>query len=516
MTKKNVILFFPRPWPGRGVEGRLPFSLLHLYSYLKNEEFNIVIADERVIPDMRAFINELDDDILCFGISSFTGIQIYNGLRIAGLLKERFHDTPLVWGGWHPSCLPEQTLQNPFVDIVVRNQGEETFRQLLHALAGHRSLSGLEGISYKQGAKIFHNPVRQLLPVLETLKLSYDIIDVAQYIFKTGWADRTIGIITSLGCPFSCGFCAVASVYKKKTFFRNLDYVMEEIDYLVERYNINGLTIDDDNFFVSKSRVIEFCEKLLSRPYRLAWDAGAHVGLLLKNYDDATLRLVKESGCKQLYIGAESGSEEVMERINKKATVRQTFEYVEKMRKHGIKSFLSTVVCFPGVTSEDIYATMDMILKCRDIDPNLGFRLFYYTPYPATPLYESALQLGMKEPQSLEEWSNHTLRKFKAPWISEAYRRQVRYFVFYYFPYSAAAPITYYDPAAGLPERVLKKLYMFIFENRLLRFSARWRLEKSFFKFPVDAYFVMKGQFLKGLYIRHVKKEIDSFNDYED
>lgn len=513
---KEVILFFPKPWPGKGMSGRIPFSLLHLYSYLKNDDFKVKIVDERLVPDMPSFVKGLGNKILCFGISSFTGIQISNGINIACQLRAHYPHIPIIWGGWHPSCMPEQTLKHPLVDIVVRGQGEETFRDLLYALSGQKLLSDVKGISYKHDGHIFHNPDRELLPVLETLKLSYDVIDVNKYIFKQPWGDRAIGIITSLGCPFSCGFCAVASVYKHRTFFRNTNYVLEELDYLVNRYKINAITFDDDNFFVSSKRVNEICEKLINKPYRIAWDAGAHVGLLLKHYDDETLKLIKESGCKQLYIGAESGSDEVLDIIDKKATVSQTFDYVKKMKEIGIKSFLSTMVCFPGVSSEDIYATMDMILKCRDIDPSLGFRLFYYTPYPATPLYQRALQMGMKEPENLEEWAHHTLRKFKAPWIKRYYRKQIRYFYFYYFPYSGDQNLNQITPDTTVVKSILLKVYRLIFANRLLIKLAKWRVKNSNYTFPIDTWFVIQGERLKSLYNRFVKNTPDLFYDYED
>ena len=180
---KDVVLFFPKPWPSEEMTGRIPYSLLHLYSYLKGDEnLDVKIVDERLVSNMPTFINKLGDNILCFGISSFTGVQIANGLRIAGMLRSKFPDIPIIWGGWHPSCMPEQTLKNPLVDIVVRYQGEETFKCLLYTLTDKQPLSKVEGISYKHDTKIVHNPDRKLLPILENLKLSYDIIDVEKYI----------------------------------------------------------------------------------------------------------------------------------------------------------------------------------------------------------------------------------------------------------------------------------------------------------------------------------------------
>ena len=348
------------------MSGRIPYSLLMLYSYLKDTDFEVRIVDQRTVPDVASVIDQLDANVLCFGISSFTGVQIKNGLEIAKQLKTKFPQTPIVWGGWHPSSMPEQTLKHPLVDIVVRGQGEVTFKELVFALNNNSSLSEVKGISYKLNGQCFHNGIRELSGVIEDFKLPFEAVDIEKYIYKKAYAgrsDKTIGIITSLGCPNNCGFCAVGGLYKQHIFFRNIDSVLEEIDYFVEKYKINAITIDDDNFFVSPKRVRKFCTELINKPYTISWDAGVSVNILLKLYTDKDLKLIKESGCEQLYIGAESGSDTVLQMIGKKATVLQTYEFVKKMKEIGIKASLSSMVGLPKVSSDEIFETMDMILK---------------------------------------------------------------------------------------------------------------------------------------------------------
>ena len=504
---KEIILFYPRPWPGETMSGRLPYSLLYLTGYLLDTDFKVSIIDERTAEDLTGLIKGLKkDNIVCFGISSFTGIQIKNGLGIARQLKLHHPGVPIVWGGWHPSTLPEQTLEHPLVDIVVRGQGEATFKELVFALAEGKDLAGISGISYKLDDKIVRNPDRELLPVIEKLKVPLATVDVEKYVYKKPFAERsgrTIGIITSLGCPNFCGFCAVASIYKQRVFFRDLDNVLSDIDYLVEKYNINGITIDDDNFFVSPARVNKFCEGLLKRPYKIAWDAGVSVNLL-KHYDDKFLKLIKQSGCEQLYIGAESGSDAVLRLINKKATVEQTYDFVRKMKEIGIKASLSSMVGIPGSSPDEIFDTMNMIFKCRQINPNFDYRIFYYTPYPGTTLYKSAIKNGLKEPSSLEDWAGHTLRRFKAPWVKASYRKLVKYFYFYYFPYS------------GDMKRTGNAIYSFFFENALLRGIARWRVKHGCYKLPIDALYVTQGLRIRSLYGRLVHKNIDVFQEFDN
>jgi radical SAM superfamily enzyme YgiQ (UPF0313 family) len=513
---KKIVLFFPRPWPGETMSGRIPYSLLMLYSYLKDTDFEVKIVDQRTVPDIASVIDQLDSNTLCFGISSFTGVQIKNGLEIARQLKTIFPQTPIVWGGWHPSSMAEQTLKHPLVDIVVRGQGEVTFKELLLALNEKRNLSEVKGISYKLNGQHFHNEARELSGVIKDFKLPFEAVDIEKYIYKkayAGRADKTIGIITSLGCPNNCGFCAVGGLYKQHVFFRNIDSVLEEVDYFSEKYKINAITIDDDNFFVSPKRVRKFCTELINKPYSISWDAGISVNLLLKLYTDEDLRLIKESGCEQLYIGAESGSDVVLQMINKKATVLQTYEFVRKMREIGIKASLSSMVGLPNVSSGEIFETMDMILKCREINPDFDFRIFYYTPYPSTPLYNVALKAGMQEPENLGDWSEHTLRKYKAPWVKKSYRKQVKYFTFYYFPYSGNTNHNCFETTP--PKKIGEFIYRLFFGNVILQYIAKWRTKHRYFKFPLDAMFVMQGRRLKSLYGRLVHKNIDVFYEFD-
>lgn len=510
----DVVLFYPRPWPGETMSGRVPFSLVHLYSYLKGSDFNVKVVDERIVSDLPSLIKDLGNQILCFGISSFTGIQIRNGLNISSLLREAFPYVPIVWGGWHPSLMAEQTLKHPLVDIVVRGQGEETFRELLTALKDGKDLAGIKGISYKNGARFFHNPDRELLPVFQNMEMDYGCIEVEKYVYSPPWSrkhKRALSIVTGLGCAYDCGFCSVASIYKRQCVNKNIDSVLKELDYFVEKGKIDSLTIEDDNFFLVPKRVREFCEKLIERPYDVAWEATAHISQLLNKYDDELLNLVKDAGCQELRIGVESGSDEVLDLINKKTTAFKTLKAIKKLSKIDISLHLSSMVCFPGVDPGEIEDTMNLLIRSRELNPNVDVRMFYYTPYPSTKLYESSLKNGMKEPKSLEEWADHTLRNFKAPWVKKLHRKLVRHFCFYYYPYSGGLKREDSEERTLLV-KMLTLLFRAIFENKLLVMAARWRVKRRFYRFPVDAELVMLGLRLKSWYGRVFYGNIDKFS----
>ncbi len=509
-AKREILLYYPRPWPGETMSGRIPYALLMLYQHLR-ERYEVRIVDQRTAESLEAEIERMSPETLCVGISSFTGVQIRNGLDFAGMVRAKYPEVPIVWGGWHPSCAPEQTLGHDLVDIVVRGQGEHTFRHVAETLDNGGNLAEVQGISYKDGGKLLHNPEREYENVPMGFCDTFDKIDVEKYVYEkpfAGKAKRTIGVLTSLGCPYNCAFCSVACVYKRRVYYRAIDTVLEEIEYFVHNHRITSITFDDDNFFTSRKRVLEICDKLIERKIDITWDAGVSVDLLLNHYTDEDLALIHRSGCEQLYIGAESGSDEVLRMLNKNARVEQTYQFVAKMKEVGIKASLSSMVGLPGVPEDEVFSTMDMILKCREINPEFDYRIFFYTPYPSTQLYDAALEHGMLEPGSLEQWSEHTLRRFKAPWLSKACRNQVKYFCYYYFPYSNGK-------MAKQRAKLGDKIYGMIFENRLLQGLAAWRTKKRCYAMPIDAAFAVSGMRLKTWWDRKVNKNINAFYEYD-
>jgi len=514
---KEIILFYPRPWPGEKMTGRLPYPLLLLSAYLQGEmDVRVRIIDERTEPDIKASLETISEHTILFGISSFTGVQVRYAINIARELKLKFSSIPIVWGGWHPTSTVEQTLQSPYADVVVRGQGEVTLKELVLALISDADFTKIEGISYKTDAGIFHNPDRKLEPVIENVKMPLHMLDINKYVYEKPFADqsdRSIGIITSLGCPNNCAFCEVASVYKRRIFFRNIDIILEEIDFLVNEYKVNSFTIDDDNFFVSRKRTLRFCTELLNKNYKISWDAGVSVNILLSKFDDKDLKLIKASGCTQIYIGAESGSDDILALLNKRAKVADTYLFVKKMKAVGIRASISTMVGLPGVPETEIYATLDMIIKCREINPDFDYRIFFYTPYPLTALYVQALRYGLQEPRSIEEWAEYSLRRFKAPWVKKNHRNLVKYFYFYYYPYSSQLPrkIT----AKTWIGKILEWLDYMIFGNIILKKIATWRVNNRYFKFPIDAVFAIQGKRIESMYTKWVKKDINVFYEFD-
>ncbi len=276
-VKDRVILFFPavdKPLnPKRKYE--FPLSIVSLVPKLIKKKFRVHLFDERIQLNCREQIAALLPDAVCFGISSMTGFQISRAIEIVKFVRER-SAAPIIWGGWHLSLLPEQSVESKYVDYVVRGQGEETFSELVETLAnGASGIEKINGITYKKDNSIISTPDRPIIPINELEPMPYSCIDIRKY-------RKFYSYMSSLGCPMQCGFCADAAVYKSKWFPLDPMQVVEELEYLIKRRTHQAIYFIDNNYFVNKSRVEQISELILKKGLKFKWVALGHAKQLAR------------------------------------------------------------------------------------------------------------------------------------------------------------------------------------------------------------------------------------------
>lgn len=478
--KKKVILVFPVPRaPSQGAAplvGRVPYSLLYLARNLC-PDYEVEIHDERVAAFDPEKLLKSAEDALCVGVTVFTGYQISAGLALTRKIRGRSAGVPIVWGGWHPTLEPRQTLQEPAIDYAVIGQGERTFRELLeHLQAGAGEPAGIRGLAYRSAGEIKINQARELVNPDSFPPVDFGLIDPAQYVYKTDYSERGIGIFASHGCPYHCGFCSVNKMYDRKWLPRDVERVLAELRLLKEKFGIDSVSFDDDNFFASKAHAAKLLQGFLDAKLDIKWTANAHASSFLRIADDEFLSLVKRSGCTQILIGAETGNDGILrEIIGKHAAVKDTYEFVKVLKKLEIMPLLSTMVGFPYGDGTDYRDTIGMISRCKNIYRKTKAMLFFYTPYPGTPLYAYAVKSGFKPPETLEGWGDYSLTGFRAPWVPPGVRRFVRNFNCFYTYYHNSGAV-FYDRN---PVKVALKSVLFAIAY------VRFRL--NFFRFQLDA-----------------------------
>ena len=481
-NKKDIILIFPDPKLEGLTWHRMPFSVLAISSPLVKKGYNIRMFDERFERNLDENILSSLPNALCVGFSAFTGNQISGALRIAKIIKKNFPRIPLVWGGWHPSIFPEQTARDSNVDIVVYGQGENTFFDLVEALSNNTPVEGIPGLWYKKDGKIVKTRPRELEDINNFPPMPLDLINVQNYIGPHSGLENamTLSYMSSQGCPFRCGFCADKRVYKRRWFGLKPQRVIEEISELVEKYSLEAIYFEDNNFFVDKNRVAEICKGIIANRLNIRWEAMGHPRQLAR-FDDEYWKLLRESGCRRILIGAESGDQKVLDLIKKDASVEDAIEFARKANRHKITPILSTVVGFPGSAKRDFFKTINLMVGIKRLYRETEWKLFLYTPYPGTDLYDTAIKYGMKEPASFPEWAGHTLRDVKTPWISGRFRSNVRDIAFFYF--HVAYPSEYIQRKI---DKVIKNNFMANLILKITRYIARVRLALNFYAFAFE------------------------------
>lgn len=389
----------------------IPQGPLHLASTLVKNGYSVKIIDEVVEDDAEGELRKaLQENPICVGISTMTGVQIKNGLKFAEIVKDS-SDIPVVWGGAHPTILPMITLEDPMVDIVVYGEGENSFVELVGALKRGKSISDIKGICYKDAGKLYKNEPAEPVDYDKLPSLPYHLINMEKYItsVKKRKITRYFAVFTSRGCPHRCAFC-YNSIAKSKWRGKSIDKVVNEIKFLIEKYGIDGISFAEDYFFPEPRRITELCNKIIESKLIITYRAGGTRVDDILRLDDSILELMKKAGFDHFGIGVESGSDRILKCTNKKITVEQIYQANRRIRKHGFAVTYNFMSAFPGETMADFIETLKMILALFKSTEDIIYPIegpVYYIPFPQTAMYDEVIGLGFKPPEGFRDWMTY-------------------------------------------------------------------------------------------------------------
>jgi len=479
----KIVLFRPR----LNKEGKeplvTPLSLLSISAPLEKQGYQIKIIDAMIDPEYEQKIISETKGAICLGITAITGYQIFDAIKTAKTVKKIYPDLPIVWGGWHPTVTPRQTIEHECVDIVVKGLGEATFQELIYSLEGKIQIEQIKGIFYKKSGKIFENPARPLEEV-KFLPLPYHLLNVEKYIRPSYMGKRTLDYRSCYGCPFNCHYCADSLMSQRKWLAANYQNVLDEMETLVKNYKVDALLLLENNFFVDKTRVRLICEGLINRKLNLRFGSVSVRPEQFHNYEVELIKLIHKAGFQQLLVGTESGSQQILDLINKQAKVEDTIRLKKICQPYGVELQISFLVGLPfkdlGIKHQ-IRENLKLIRRLQEIDANQNYYFSIYIPYPGTKLFSLALELGLKEPKNLEEWSRVDATRAGGPWVPKRYEKTVKQLNEYIFPYITRQFIVDWENIYQGRFKWLKRLAHKTF-SRL----ANLRLKYSFFSFPID------------------------------
>ncbi|MFH1094413.1 MAG: radical SAM protein [Candidatus Omnitrophota bacterium] len=469
---EKVILIYPQTgFELRHVNIFLPMGLMCIAAPLVKRGVEVTILDQRIEKNFfKNLKKHLDESPVCVGISTMTGTQILYALEIARFIRNN-SKVPIVWGGVHPTLTAEQTIYNDNVDVVVRGEGEITFDELVNTLYRGKSLSGIKGITWKQGKTVQHNPDREYCDLNTLPRVPYHLVDVEQYIVpQVPGRKRCLNIYSSRGCPNLCTFCYNTKFNRSRYRLKNIDAVIDEIKWLVKQYNLDSFCMNDDNFSIDPERTHYFCRRLIEEKIVPEWGCK---GMEIWRLEKIDLELMQKSGCKRVYMGIESGSEKVLKSIKRRDTVQGIKNMVNKFANSNIIAHYNFVIGFPDEGVNELNETIEMADYIRKTDPKAYFSSFHIcTPFPGTELFNNAVEnYGFIPPDKLEGWYDFRLEAINVPWINKKMKNT----------YLNLCLITYFidDKFA---DRTKDKPVLKIFKKIMMWFSHyRWKTRK--FKF---------------------------------
>ncbi|MEM3393778.1 MAG: radical SAM protein, partial [Candidatus Methanomethylicia archaeon] len=408
-------------------------------TYIYDAEFNpkgeASITIKEVSENIELYLNQLNNlenslwqeiirDIKSFSFD-IVGISVKTatfkaGLNIAKICKEINPNSIIIFGGPHIACLPEDSIKYDYIDYGVIGEGEITMSELLKSLEKGEEPNNVKGIIYKKNGKIIKTSPREPIKHLDELPIP----DHENIINGKKYPPETHGeIITGRGCPYLCIFCASNKIWGRNVRFRSPEKVVDEIEYIKNKFGTNYFYIEDDTFTLKKSFAIEICNEIVKRKLDIKFSCETRANLL----DKELVKKLKMAGCDDISIGVESGSDETLEKIKKginKNEIKNAFSIIKDVG--GIKTSAFVMVGFPWEKRENMINTIEF---AKSLKPD---RLIFsiVTPYPGTELFDYCERNHSNRLPKTEAWEEffHQSGKINLTELSkDDFEKTIRY-----------------------------------------------------------------------------------------
>jgi anaerobic magnesium-protoporphyrin IX monomethyl ester cyclase len=415
---------------------RPPSALLYVGGFLKQHGFHVRVhhIQESQIPEVTAGILN-DAHVLLVGFSVITGVPVASSHEASRIIKAQRREIPVIWGGIHPSIMPEKCLEDSPVDYVVIGEGENTMLELANYLlhGGQGDPSRIQGLGFRSTAGIVITPPRDFEPDIDRFRQDWSLVDMRNYIR----ADRSFYFITSRGCPHNCGFCYNQQFNKRRWRAHSPEFVLRELGAIQQATGIRQVIFDDDNFFTDPKRGLEIIRRLQDIGIRCQW-----VEVRCDYISESLVRELAAAGVEKLFIGWESGSPETLERISKgidRECIKESFRIIG--RHKSIQVDASAIIGFPWEKRKNIRQTVRLALKLfRSMPFRIQFNLGTYVPYPGSPILSETLPWRFSFPAAPDGWRGYDILngRMTFPWADSlrirTYQRIDQYAKLLYMP----------------------------------------------------------------------------------
>lgn len=363
----------------------------YIASYLrKYSKYNpeIKIFDENSGDKIIKLFKKFDPDIVCM---TATTPMITRAIELANEIK-KIKKIPIILGGPHITGVPE-TLKNSSFDIGVIGEGEETILELINNIIENKEIKDekIKGIAFIKNNKLIINERRELIKDLDKIPPpARDLINMKYYSRPKeslrGIIAKGIHIISSRGCPFDCSYCSNKLLWNRRVRLFSPEYVIKEVNHLIETYNIDGLYFVDDNFTTNKEWMKKVCKLFKENNIhkKIFWIAQSRVDSLTQE----DISILKDAGCIRIEFGIESGSDRTLKEYNKVTTVEQAKKALKLCNDNNIMTLSNYVIGAPNETVEDIELTRKFFKENKSTHNSV----YIMTPYPGTKMYDEYIR----------------------------------------------------------------------------------------------------------------------------
>jgi anaerobic magnesium-protoporphyrin IX monomethyl ester cyclase len=391
----RILLIYPPPWqiPGPGQDPKdykirapegidlssclngdilnIPQGLLSLAAQEKEKGHDVEVLNLFTFPwqEVKKIIGHFKADI--YGLSVFTSNR-RGSLALAELIKETHPETHITVGGPHATALAEEMLLNcNAIDTIITGEGENTFGELVSWVDKKESLTDIPGTLYRKNDQIIKAPERERITNLDSLISPFKYYD--DYI-----------LISSRGCAWDCTFCASTSIWGRKHYSHSPKYILDTLEMMVNNNSQKNIAIKDETFTCNKKQVVEICEGIIKRKLNFIWSCDTRADTL----DEEILFLMRKAGCQRISLGIESGSERILENINKKTDFETVQKTTRLARKFGFQIRYYMITGCRGETAETIKQSEDFVTSAKPCQAIFN----PFTLFPGTKEFQVAKQ----------------------------------------------------------------------------------------------------------------------------
>jgi len=425
---KPTVLFIVPPKTRRPMSGYIsplvdasvPLGILQMASFLEKNNYTVKLIDnlgdkesvshksnkEEImygIPKARLKQRIKESNANIVGISGQFNAHLDMVLYIAKIVKEVNPKMPIVVGG---AVINDEIVKilkdKPEIDLCVYGEGENTILDLAKWCEGNIKLEDVDGIAYKKDGKVIKNKPRQWNFKLDELPFpAYHLVDMDWYLelpkkgihYRIKDDYRTMTMITSRGCPENCNFCAIHLVSGKAWRAFSPEYVVDHMQLLVEKYGVEQIHIEDDNFTLDMKRAEKICDLIIERGLNVRWDTPN--GVRADKLSERLIIKLKKAGCWRLTVAPEVGNQEVLDKIiDKKMDLKKVEDAARLCQKHGMPLVAFFVLGFPGETKTNLQETVDFAKRLmRKYNVIVGGAM-HATPFYGTRLWKEVTEKG--------------------------------------------------------------------------------------------------------------------------